>query len=241
VRASRRLILLTVGDGPEPWQAAGFRVSTDPPEGTHGTASLEVGSVRVQLVGDRGARGLLGWGFEPARTAPIDGLPVAAPTTSGASGGIWTGVGGVTSGPAASAGETEAVEAAVAGATQHANGATTLDHVVVTSPDVGRTTAALAAAGIQPRRTVQGARGDAELLYRFFLLGTCVLELVGPVSPAGDGPARFAGLAFTTTAIDGLGGLAGRPRPAMQPGRRIATLRREVGISTPVAFLTPRS
>jgi hypothetical protein len=225
VRAARRLTLLTVGDGPQPWQAAGFRVGVDPPDGTNGTASLEVGNVRVQLVGDQGGRGLLGWGFEPTWTAPIDGLPVAAPPP------------------------TRTVDGAVTGATSHPNGVTALDHVVVTSPDVERTTAALAAAGIQPRRTVRGARGDADLLYRFFLLGTCVLELVGPatpagdapVTPAGDTPARFAGLAFTTTAIDDLGGRAGPPRPAIQPGRRITTLRREVGISAPVAFLTPRS
>jgi hypothetical protein len=118
VRAARRLTFLTVGDGPEPWQAAGFQLGVDPPDGTNGTASLTVGGVRIQLVGDHGGRGLLGWGFEPAWTVPIDGLPVAT------------------------APPTRTVGGAVTGATTQPNGVIALDHVVVTSPDVERTTAA---------------------------------------------------------------------------------------------------
>jgi hypothetical protein len=216
VRAPRRLTHLAVGDGPEAWRAAGFRVRLAPGDGTDGQASLVAGGVRIQLIGDQGARGLLGWGLEPAWSAPIDGLLATAPPTAG------TAAGGAD------------------GAPRHPNGVAALDHVLVTSPDVERTTTALAAVGIQPRRTVRGVRGDDDVLYRFFLLGTCVLELVGPATPAGDAPACFAGLAFTTSAIDDLGELTGPPRPAIQPGRRIATVRPESGLSVPIAFLTPR-
>jgi hypothetical protein len=36
-----------------------------------------------------------------------------------------------------------------------------------------------------------------------------------------------------------LGHLLGAPRDAVQPGRRIATLRREAGLGPAVAFMTP--
>ncbi len=53
----------------------------------------------------------------------------------------------------------------------HPNGVTVVDHVVATTPDVERTTAALATEGITPRRSVDGLRGGAST-YRFFVLGT---------------------------------------------------------------------
>jgi hypothetical protein len=214
VPSNRRLIGLVVGDDPSVWAGAGFRVEDD---------HVDVGGVRIRLAGRGAGAGLRGWSFEPAWTQPIDGLPVvdtAPPVTS----------------PPSTSRSTPATQP---------NGVTAIDHVVVASPDVERTTTALGEAGIEPRRTVVGARGDADVLYRFFLLGTCVLELIGPAiasePSAAVEPARFAGLAFTTATIDELGDVAGEPRPAIQPGRRIATLRREIGVSVPVAFLTPRS
>jgi hypothetical protein len=37
-----------------------------------------------------------------------------------------------------------------------------------------------------------------------------------------------------------LGERLGAVRDAVQPGRRIATVRREAGLGTPLAFMTPR-
>jgi hypothetical protein len=177
---------------------------------------VDLRGLRIRLAGRAGGTGIRSWSFEPAWTRPIDGLPTIDDPTPGAP----------RSTPAA-----------------HPNGVTALDHLVLATSDVERTTGALGQAGIVPRRTIVGARGESNVLYRFFLLGTCVLELIGPTDAAAsphDEPARFAGLAFTTATIDELGELAGAPRPAIQPGRRIATLRREIGVSVPVAFLTPR-
>jgi hypothetical protein len=177
---------------------------------------VDVGGVRIRLAGRDDGTGIRSWSFDPPWARPIDGLPTVDDPTLG------------TSRPTPAA---------------HANGVTVLDHVVIATPDMERTTGALREAGIEPRRTIVGARGETDVLYRFFLLGTCVLELIGPTDAAAsppDEPARFAGLAFTTATIDELGELAGEPRPAIQPGRRIATLRREIGVSVPVAFLTPR-
>jgi hypothetical protein len=228
VPPARRLVSLVIGDAVAVWRSAGFAVC----QRTDGTGVVEVGGIRIRLVGggaetgsadaddadgaDAGGAdaggGVLGWGLAPPWTAPIDGLPTD---------------------PLAQDDRSPTAE-------PHPNGVVALDHLVVASPDVERTTAALLEAGITPRRTIVGARGDADVLYRFFLLGTSLLELIGPATAIDAGPARFAGLAFTTASFDALGEVAGPPRPAVQPGRRIATLRREVGSSVPVAFLSPR-
>ncbi|MTV24946.1 VOC family protein [Nitriliruptoraceae bacterium ZYF776] len=117
-----------------------------------------------------------------------------------------------------------------------------VDHLVVATPDLERTTAALARVGLSPRRTVDAARGDAGVRYRFFLLGTALLEVIGPREPEGDGPARFVGVAFTAPDLAEVADLAtGPPKPAVQAGREIVTLRtRELGIGVPVAVLSPR-
>jgi hypothetical protein len=63
-------------------------------------------------------------------------------------------------------------------------------------------------------------------------------EQAGP-----DGAARFWGLTITVADLDGavadLGSLCGTIRDAVQPGRRIVTLKREAGLGLPVALITP--
>jgi hypothetical protein len=121
----------------------------------------------------------------------------------------------------------------------HPNGAVAIDHVVVTTPDTSRTVGALRAAGIEARRT----REHGDMRQTFFRLGRVILEVVGPPERSGTGPARFWGLAFTVADLDAtaelLGGLLGEVRDAVQPGRRIASLRRQAGLSLPVAFMSP--
>lgn len=129
------------------------------------------------------------------------------------------------------------------GSARHPNGATALDHVVVTTSNLERTTQALQRLGITPRRTVQDVRGRG-LAYRFFLLGTCILELIGPPESVADEPARFSGLAFATPDVEHVARTvagASDVRDAIQPGRRIVTVdTHAAGISAPLAFLTPR-
>ncbi len=60
----------------------------------------------------------------------------------------------------------------------------------------------------------------------------------------GDGrPAFFWGLALLAPDLDAtvaeLGDRVSEVRPAVQPGRRIATLRRSAGLALPVALMTP--
>jgi hypothetical protein len=121
----------------------------------------------------------------------------------------------------------------------HANGTVALDHLVITSHDPQRTRLALEERGFDMRRTRQmGSR-----LYTFYRVGESILELVGPAVPDGEQPARFFGLAFTVADLDAtaahLGPSLGAVKDAVQPGRRIATLHRDAGLSVPVAFMSP--
>lgn len=83
----------------------------------------------------------------------------------------------------------------------------------------------------------------------FFRLGGTILEVVQEPAEAtgragGDRSAFFWGLAFVAPDLDAtvaaLGDKVSEARPAVQPGRRIATLRRSAGLSIPVALMTPR-
>jgi len=125
----------------------------------------------------------------------------------------------------------------------HANGTVALDHLVVMSPDPDRTIEALGVHGIEPRRQRHTDQYGPPFTQTFFRLGRPILELIGPDAPAGSEPARFYGVAFTvedlhaTSAL--LGDRLGRVKDAVQPDRRIATLRREAGAGIPLAFMSP--
>jgi hypothetical protein len=124
----------------------------------------------------------------------------------------------------------------------HPNGVTGVDHVVVATPDVQRTFAALDAAGIE----VRGMQEAGSARRGFGLLRDALVEVVGPLSPDGDQPAAFWGLTLVASDLDAaaalLGDRLGPVKDAVQPGRRIATVRAEAaGIRTPLALITPRA
>jgi hypothetical protein len=203
---------LVVGDTPEAWAAAGFAV--DP------SGSVQVGDVTVRLVGRAdGHKRILSWSF--AGLGPVEG--------------------GSLDGLATSAVDGAAVPAPDA---PHGNGVVGLDHVVIASPDDQRTVAALEAAGFSTRRTRETDTYGAPMRQTFFRSGEVILELIGATEPSGDGPAGFFGLAWTVADLDALvdllGPALGTPKEAVQPGRRIATLRhKELGMSVATAFMSP--
>lgn len=128
----------------------------------------------------------------------------------------------------------------------HPNGVIALDHVVLASPDVNRTIAALETAGIRLRRTrdVGAGRQGVAMKQAFFKLGEVILELVGPDEAQGDAPPRFFGLAWTVRDLDETAAFFGErlqpAKDAVQPGRRIATLDKKLsGSSVAMAFMTP--
>jgi hypothetical protein len=81
----------------------------------------------------------------------------------------------------------------------------------------------------------------AEARQGFLLAGPCLVEVVA----ADEAPrTAFWGLAFAAdlgVLAARLGDALGDTRDAVQPGRRIATLRPSAGSTVQAAFLTPRS
>ena len=125
----------------------------------------------------------------------------------------------------------------------HPNGVVALDHVVVATPDLDRTIAALESGGVRLRRTRDTGTAERPTRQAFFKMGETIVEVVGPGSGSSSGPAGFYGLAFTVADLDATARFLGdRLRPAkdaVQPGRRIATLDRAVGSTVPLAFMAP--
>jgi hypothetical protein len=207
------LVGLELTHPPERWEALGFAVDD---------GAIELGGVRVAL-----GAGEVRWavrGLSP--TDDIDRLP----TTSAA--------------PAA------------ASDSQHPNGAIGIDHVVVTAPDFDRTARALDAAGM-PLRRIRDAGGFRQGFRR---LAPAILELVearsaGAAEGGGRGPRRRAGALLGPRDYRRRPRLASQPdteecfgadaarlgeiRPAVQPGRQIATLKGDTGLGLAVAFMTP--
>ena len=120
------------------------------------------------------------------------------------------------------------------------NGVVAVDHIVAVTGDFDAALAGYAQEGFEPRRIREVPSSDTR--QAFFVLGTALLELAGPV--AGEGEPRYWGITFVASDLDALaarlGDKLGSIRDAVQPGRRIATLRRDAGSSVPIAFMTPR-
>lgn len=203
---------LLVADQPERWSALGFTVLD---------GCCQLGGVRIRLIGRGSGRGIVGWSLRAITSAELDGLPTTISQSS-----------------------------MVLAAPAHPNGAVAVDHVVAMSPALDRSVRALQAAGLELRRirelpTPAGAPRQA-----FFRLGAEILEVVQEPdrvvdADAGrDRPARLWGLALTVEDLDrtlqDLGPQVSPARPAVQRGRRIATVRRSAGLAIPLALMSPR-
>jgi len=175
--------------------------------------STRIGHVRLRF--EPGEEGITGWSLIGAGSTAIDGLPtrLAAP------------------------------EDAVEMHASHPNDARRIDHLVVFTPDLGRTTTALEGAGIDLRRVREPDESPGPPVRQaFFRLGEVILEVVE--NPRLDpGPARFWGITLAVGDLDAcaaqLGNRLGEVRDAVQPGRRIATVRRQAGLGLPVALISP--
>jgi hypothetical protein len=119
------------------------------------------------------------------------------------------------------------------------NGVVALDHLVISTPNLGRTIERFEEAGLELRRT----RDAGRIHQAFFKVGGVILEVIGPPQPSGDGPARFWGLAWTVEDLDATAAFLGdrlhAPKDAVQKGRRIATLDKNAGSTVAHAFMSP--
>ena len=135
---------------------------------------------------------------------------------------------------------TEPVAPATPILAEHSLGAIGLDHVVVVTDDLERTSRALDAATGSPLKRV---REVGELRQGFHRLGPLIVELVERTGLV-EGPAAFWGLVLNVDDLDVAVGhlgpeLISPSKPAVQPGRSIATVREEAGLGLPVALMTP--
>jgi hypothetical protein len=203
---------LTVADAPQAWSALGFAVEGD---------ICVVGGVRIRLAGADAGKGLTGWSLRDVEITELDGLRTRRSDRP-------------------PPGEAPA----------HPNGVTVLDHLVAITPALARTVAALEAAGLDLRRIREEPTPAGAPRQAFFRLGATILEVVQEPAEASERhgvsrPAFFWGLAFLAPDLDatvaGLGERVSEIRPAVQLGRRIATLRRSAGLALPVALMTPPS
>lgn len=198
-----------VADPPDAWRGAGFSVDSDD--------ACRVGGVRIRLVGRGRGSGIVGWS--------LGGLP--SDTVLADLDGVLTT-------------RSDAVAAVPA---SHANGATAIDHVVLLSPDLKRTVGSLAAFGLAPRRERDGELGGRPMRQIFFRMGEMILEVVGSPDAASEGPSILWGITYVVADIDATAAFFGdRTAPvkdAVQPGRRITTLRhRDLGMSVPTAMIS---
>jgi hypothetical protein len=203
-----------VSPGPARPELVGLRLS-DAPQAWEALGfavdalAIWLGAVRLEL-GAPG-RGIVGWRLRGVEAVDaIDGLPT----------------------------EVEEASPPPDGAVGHPNGAIALDHVVVLTPDFERTASALDESGMALKRTREAPEGIRQGFRR---LGSAILELV-EAPDAVLGPARFWGLVVIVADLDALaerlGDRLGAVKDAVQPGRRIATLRQSGGLAEAVAFMS---
>ncbi len=202
---------ITLADEPEAWGALGFAVTGD---------SCRLGDVTIRLTGRGSERGILSWSLRDLEDVDLDGLPTSV--------------------------STRALQPPGA---EHPNGVLGIDHVVAMSPDFGRSVARIQEAGLDLRRVREVPTPAGAPRQAFFRLGREILELVEEpeeiVARAGgpDRPVRFWGLALIAADLDRtvatLGKHVSEIREAVQPGRRIATVRRSAGLAVAVALMSP--
>ena len=125
---------------------------------------------------------------------------------------------------------------------RHGNGAIELDHVVVMTPSLERTSAAITEAlGLEQRR-VRETPSVRQAFHRFDDhdgARGCIVEVVENERVGVPGIWGVVVIVDDLeTAVAAAPDLIGRPKDAVQPGRRIATVSRAAGLSTAVALMS---
>ena len=198
-----------VADPADAWRRAGFTVDSD--------AVCRIGGVRIRLTGPGRRTGIVGWSLRglPSDNSirKLDGIPTT---------------------------RSDAVAAAPA---EHANGVTAIDHIVLLSPDLSRTVETLTAVGVEPRRERDAQLSGRPIRQVFFRFGEVIIEVVGSPETAGEGPSTLWGITYVVADIEATAAFFGdrttAVKEAVQPGRRISTLRhRELGISVRSAMIS---
>jgi hypothetical protein len=184
-------------------------------------ATVQLGSVSIALAGRDAGRGIIDWSLRDLADTALDGLPTSASQRS----------------------------PTPTGHTEHSNGIVAIDHVVAVTPNLDRSVDALQRAGLDLRRIREQPTPAGAPRQAFFRLGEVILEVVQEPDDVlaarpdnTDGPARFWGLALLSDDLEltvaRFGEHVSEIRPAVQPGRRIATLRRSADLAAPIALMS---
>lgn len=202
---------ITIADEPSSWADLGFRVEGE---------VCDIAGVRLRLAGRDAGAGIIGWSLRELDSEDLDGLPTSSSS-----------------------------EPARAPAPAHPNGVLEIDHIVAIAPDFRRNVATLQAAGLDLRRIREEPTAAGGPRQAFFRLGAEILEMIqepdelteregGP-----DRPIRFWGLALVAEDLDAtvasMAPHAPPSRTAVQPGRRISTVKRSAGLGIPIALMSP--
>lgn len=123
---------------------------------------------------------------------------------------------------------------------EHPLGVRQIDHVVITTDDLARTSGAVADV---TGSVLKRVRETDEVRQGFHRLGGLIVEVVEH-RRAEPGPAEMWGVVLAVDDLDAVCArlgpdVVGAPRPAVQPGRRITTVRREAGLGCAVALMSP--
>lgn len=124
-------------------------------------------------------------------------------------------------------------------AVTHPNGVTGIDHLVIYTPNLEVTCAAIAAATDAPLKRI---REVGPLRQGFHRLGELIIEVVSFPEVAVQS-ATFWGLALNAVDLDAMFDAYGdnvmsTPKNAVQPGRQISSFREGAGLGLPVAVMT---
>jgi len=137
---------------------------------------------------------------------------------------------------------TSYTDVAAAGGSDHQLPVVGIDHVVINTSSLERTCTAIEAATGEPLKRV---REIGAVRQGFHRLERVVLEVVESPQVTAE-VASLWGFVLTVDdihdACDRLGpDLVGLPKPAVQPGRFIATVRGSLSLGFPLALLSPRT
>jgi hypothetical protein len=124
----------------------------------------------------------------------------------------------------------------------HQFAVTAIDHVVITTGSLERTCGAITdQLGLPLKRIRDAGHGVRQGFHR---AGSLILEIVERPDLAAETSAEIWGVVFVVDDLDSaiawLGPDAiGAPRDAVQHGRRIASIKKDVGLGLPVALMSP--
>ena len=172
-------------------------------------------SIDVVLTGEGSRRGIHAWGWRDSDGPAIDGVPA------------------------------HRVSREVAGDHEpHPNGCVGLFYVVLMGPSWDAAADALATIGLDPGDARPMGDPERPTLRSLAAAGDVHIEVIGPPEPDPSRAWNLWGSIIETTDIDATAAHLGdrlRPvKPAVQRGRRIATLDRAAGSSAAIAFMGPQ-